>query len=96
MNKFYHVKSKEGLNDVDLSVSLSYADRFRMRHPGNKWYRHPPHIDGGAIERWEDPHFRSCYQSILEGDWKKHDPYDLAGRLNARLSLYDRKGQVSP
>ena len=50
--------------------------------------------EGGAIERWEDPHFRSCYQAILSGDWKKHDPYDLTARLNAKLSLYGRPNQV--
>ena len=55
LNNFYRVKSKpEGGNgvtpaDVDLSTPLSYADRFRMRHPGNVWDRHPPHIDGNAL-----------------------------------------------
>ncbi len=34
------------LKDVKLSTPLVYADRFRIRHPGNKWNQHPPHIDG--------------------------------------------------
>lgn len=50
---------------------------------------------GGAIERWEDDNFRSCFDDLLGGDWKKHDPYDLRGRLNAKTSLYGRPNQVS-
>ncbi|EKM54672.1 uncharacterized protein PHACADRAFT_258661 [Phanerochaete carnosa HHB-10118-sp] len=95
LNKFYHVKSQQELPDVDLFTPLSYADRFRMRHPGNKWYNHPPHIDGGGIERWEDDAFRSCFADILNGNWRQHDPYDLEGRINARNSLYGRPNQSS-
>lgn len=116
LNKLYHVKAEqkpEGnvLDGVDLSTPLAYADRFRIRHPGVQWNAHPPHIDGGGIERWvsilhaesyqlieyyfqEESNFRSCYKEILNGDWKKHDPYDLTARLNAKLSLYGRPNQV--
>ncbi|EJD02243.1 DUF1479-domain-containing protein [Fomitiporia mediterranea MF3/22] len=100
LNNFYHVDSKEKgeaqvLKGVEISTPLSYADRFRIRHPGVQWDAHPPHIDGGGIERWEDPNFRSCYADILQGNWKKHDPYDLVGRLNAKTDLYDRPNQAS-
>ncbi|KAF4570972.1 hypothetical protein EYR36_008299 [Pleurotus pulmonarius] len=78
---------------VDLSTPLSYADRFRIRRPGIRWDVHPPHVDGGAIERWQDEHFRMCFADILSGDWRAHDPYDLEGRLNARSSLYGRPNQ---
>lgn len=99
LNNLYHVSdssttSPEILKDVDLNVPLAYADRFRIRHPGVQWDAHPPHIDGGGIERWEEPHFRSCFESILKGDWERHDPYDLTGRLNAKTSLYGRPNQV--
>ena len=50
---------------------------------------------GGGIERWEDEHFRSCFADILDGNWRKHDPYALEGRLNAKTSLYGRIGQSS-
>ncbi|THH00343.1 hypothetical protein EW026_g2172 [Hermanssonia centrifuga] len=50
---------------------------------------------GGAIERWEDENFRSCFADILSGNWRQHDPYDLKGRINARSSLYDREGQAT-
>ncbi|EAU85169.2 DUF1479 domain-containing protein [Coprinopsis cinerea okayama7 len=97
LNKLYHVKDEKLMEaeGVDLSTPLTYADRFRIRHPNNLWPGFPPHVDGGAIERWEDPSFRKCFADILSGDWRKHDPYDLAGRLNARSSLYGRPNQSS-
>lgn len=102
LNNLYHANSASSstnandvLKGVDLSKPVSYADRFRILKPGTHWDAHPPHVDGGSIERWEDPNFRSCYASILAGDWEKHDPYDLVGRLGAKTSLYGRPNQAS-
>ncbi|KAH0833477.1 hypothetical protein J3R83DRAFT_12598 [Lanmaoa asiatica] len=111
LNNLYHVKSGKKLEGVDLSVPLSYADRFRIRHPGTDWPNFPPHVDGtstasrswsdterslgGAIERWEDKTFRRCFEDILTGDWRQHDPYELEHRLDARSSLYGRPGQAT-
>ncbi|XP_006459018.1 hypothetical protein AGABI2DRAFT_217897 [Agaricus bisporus var. bisporus H97] len=93
LNNLYHDKSGLPTKDVDLSIPLTYADRFRIRKPGVKWGFHPPHIDGGSIERWEDPTFRKCFEDILTGNWREHDPYALRGRLDARSSLYGRPNQ---
>ncbi|KAJ4475677.1 DUF1479-domain-containing protein [Lentinula aciculospora] len=87
--------SGKAMEGVDLSTPLTYADRFRIRHPGGGWAHFPPHVDGGSIERWQDPAFRSCFHDILSGNWQKHDPYDLSGRLEARSSLYQRANQAS-
>ncbi|KIK58041.1 hypothetical protein GYMLUDRAFT_45594 [Collybiopsis luxurians FD-317 M1] len=96
LNNLYRVASDEPIEGVDLSTPLTYADRFRIRRPGVQWSAHPPHIDGGAIERWEDKVFRTqCFGDILSGEWRKHDPYALEGRLNARSSLYKRPNQAS-
>ncbi|KAI0057191.1 DUF1479-domain-containing protein [Artomyces pyxidatus] len=95
LNELYHVKNTSGIEGVDLSTPLTYADRFRIRHPGVAWEVHPPHVDGGSIERWEDETFRTCFADILSGDWRKHDPYDLENRINAKSSLYGRPGQAS-
>jgi len=92
LNNLYKKPGKQ-LEGVDLDVPLVYADRFRIRHPGPGWDRHPPHIDGGSIERWEDESFRKCFADILSGNWRAHDPYELEGRLDARTSLYGRPGQ---
>jgi hypothetical protein len=95
LNNLYRNPSGKPLEGVDLSTPLTYADRFRIRHPGVQWDAHPPHVDGGAIERWEDSAFRTCFEDILSGEWRKHDPYALAGRLNARSSLYGRPSQAT-
>jgi len=85
------------MKGVDLNTPLSYADRFRIRKPGSRWNLefNPPHVDGGTIERWEDPFFRKCFEDIFNGNWRDHDPYTLEGRLNARSSLYGRPSQSS-
>ncbi|KAJ7866393.1 hypothetical protein B0H14DRAFT_2347464 [Mycena olivaceomarginata] len=88
LNSLYHSTSGQKVEGVDLATPLSYADRFRIRHPGSPWHRHPPHIDGGGIERWEDEKFRACFADIISGQWTKHDPYALEPRLEARTSLY--------
>lgn len=46
LNQMYHVRGEEKVSEVDLTTPLSYADRFRIRHPGVQWDAHPPHIDG--------------------------------------------------
>lgn len=45
LNNLYGKKGQD-IEGVDLSTPLSYADRFRIRHPGGQWNAHPPHIDG--------------------------------------------------
>ena len=51
LNKLYHAPpgSADEKLEVDLEAPLSYADRFRMRHPGVQWNAHPPHVDGAYI-----------------------------------------------
>lgn len=72
-----------------------YADRFRIRHPGPVlWNVHTPHVDGGGIEKWEDAGLRACYESILTGDWRAHDPFDIRSRLVANTDIYGRPNQV--
>jgi hypothetical protein len=48
----------EKIEGLRLDQPLVYADRFRIRRAGVQWGFHSPHIDGGGIERWEDPEFR--------------------------------------
>ncbi|TFK73248.1 DUF1479-domain-containing protein [Pluteus cervinus] len=95
LNELYHAQPGAKLEGVNLSTPLTYADRFRIRRPGNFWDVHPPHVDGGSIERWEDKTFRKCFNDIFTGNWRSHDPYDLEGRLDARSSLYGRPNQSS-
>lgn len=84
---------------VSLRTPISYFDRLRIRPPGPSAFVLGPHIDGGGIERWEDPGFRSCFAKILgveDGSgklgaesWRAHDPFDAAPRLSAKQDLYE-------
>ncbi|KAL5529483.1 hypothetical protein ACEPAG_5468 [Sanghuangporus baumii] len=100
LNNLYHLdvpdeKASNLVKGVELSTPLTYADRFRIRHPGVQWAAHPPHIDGATIERWEDMSLRDTFGDILRGEWRKHDPYNLSGRLQANTSMYGRPEQAS-
>lgn len=76
--------------EISLSTPISYFDRLRIRHPGDSKFALGPHIDGGSLERWEDPGYRSCFKKILEGgsNWRQHDPYDASPRIGAKQDLY--------
>ncbi|CUA77468.1 putative protein YbiU [Escherichia coli K-12] [Rhizoctonia solani] len=62
LNSLFHAQET---TPVSLSTPLMYADRFRIRKAGVYWKFLGPHVDGGSIERWEDPVLRKCFQSIL-------------------------------
>ena len=76
---------------VSVRTPISYFDRFRIRDPGPSVFTLGAHIDGGSIERWEDPAFRSVWKRVLEGGdaWKLHDPFDISPRLDAVQDLYN-------
>ncbi|KAI9508212.1 hypothetical protein F5148DRAFT_1275852 [Russula earlei] len=80
---------------LSLVTPISYFDRLRMRQPGDRSFTLIPHIDGGSLERWEDPGFRACFRSIFEGRWREHDPFDAAPRLDACQDLYHAPNQCS-
>ncbi|BEI82153.1 hypothetical protein CcaverHIS002_0300210 [Cutaneotrichosporon cavernicola] len=71
---------------------ISYADRLRVRHPGDSKFALGPHMDGGSVERWEDPAYRAVYARILEGRWENYDAYELEARARANQNLYDGAG----
>ena len=86
---FWHTSDPN--SEVSLVQPISYFDRLRIREPSPTGWFIGPHIDGGGIERWEDPGYRSCYARIFEGgdSWRQHDPYDASPRLIAKQDLYD-------
>ncbi|PVU84905.1 hypothetical protein BB559_007315 [Furculomyces boomerangus] len=77
---------------VDLETNLTYCDRLRIRKPNDESFVLREHIDGGSVERWEDSSYRKCFSNILAGEWEKHDSYDVANRLDAKMQLYDAPG----
>ena len=77
-------------SEVSLVQPVSYFDRLRIREPGPIGWSIGPHIDGGGVERWEDPGYRACYSRVFEGgdSWKQLDPFDVTPRLTANQDLY--------
>jgi hypothetical protein len=75
-------KTSADSHTVSFNQPLSYADRLRIRRPGDSRFALGPHCDGGSVERWEDPLYRQSYKAILEGRWREHDPWDI-GKFRA-------------
>ena len=40
-----------------------------------------PHSDGGSVERWCEPSFRTMYHEVFEGDPLAFDPFDAEHRI---------------
>lgn len=51
-------------------------------------------MDGGSVERWEDPDYREVYGKILKGDWEKFDAWNIGKSVVTPWStwLYDLEG----
>jgi hypothetical protein len=95
LQQLWHSKHSTQL-PVSLRHSLTYADRLRMRPPGDQKFALGPHIDAGGIERWEDVEYSKVYSKILyEGSWEDYDPFDYTFRLTANSDLHEGQGQCS-
>lgn len=75
---------KGSVQYFDPDRQANYADRVRRRQPGDTTLGLSPHSDGGSVERWCEPTFRTMYREVLEGDPLKFDPYDASGRTQTR------------
>ncbi|HSK38999.1 MAG TPA: YbiU family protein, partial [Arenibaculum sp.] len=69
---------------ADPARECTYADRIRRREPGDKTLGLSPHMDGGSVERWLDPGFRTVYREVFSGNWRAYDPFDARGRMNTK------------
>ncbi|KAF5355130.1 hypothetical protein D9756_005570 [Leucocoprinus leucothites] len=88
MLSLWHTSSPD---QVRLDTPISYYDRLRIRQPGDAKFTLGPHIDGGSVERWEDPGFRTVFSNILKGGnhWRHHDPFDATPRISVKSDLYN-------
>lgn len=86
---------------VSLRRPLTYADRLRIRQPGDAHFALGPHQDGGSVERWEREGYggsgagAGVYDGVFAGRWESYDPFDAAGRVGAVTNLYDGLGACS-
>jgi hypothetical protein len=85
-----------------LHTPLTYADRLRIRQPGDAHFALGPHQDGGSVERWEEAGYGigrdgGVYGSVFRGTWEtEYDAYDASsGRVDAVTDLYGGLGACS-
>ncbi|WAO96089.1 Hypothetical protein NCS54_01375100 [Fusarium falciforme] len=86
------------LAQAALNCVWSKADQDKAvlsEAPGDKSFNLGPHLDGGSLERWEDPEYRMCYTEILQGRWEEHDAFNVSPRLGANVDMYNGPGGCS-
>ncbi|KAF2862022.1 DUF1479-domain-containing protein [Piedraia hortae CBS 480.64] len=93
--QFWHSRDPNAL--ISSSHPTTYADRLRIRQPGDARFSLGPHVDNGSCERWEaDGYGRGgVYTPIFSGNWELYDPFESSSRIPAQPSLYDGVGQCS-
>ncbi|KAL8939437.1 MAG: hypothetical protein Q9216_003356 [Gyalolechia sp. 2 TL-2023] len=79
---------------VSTSHPVTYADRLRIRQPGDSGFALGPHIDGGSCERWEEDGYGlgGVYSRIFAGEWENYDPWEMTCRTPVKSDLYNSPG----
>jgi len=82
---------------ISLSHPITYADRLRIRQPGDGTFTLGPHQDGGSVERWEDDGYGKgrVYDQVFAGRFEDYNAWDVAPRLDAATDLYNAPGNCS-
>ena len=82
---------------ISTSHPVVYADRLRIRQPGDAGFALGPHVDGGSCERWEEHGYGrgGVFNEILRGNWEAYDPWESSCRLPVVSDLYDGAGGSS-
>lgn len=101
MQGLWHAARDGGGSDavvVDLARPLSYADRLRIRRPGDASFALGPHMDGGSVERWEREGYGDVYGGVFAGGWDddaEFDAFEAGGRARASMDNYQGAGSCS-
>lgn len=93
--EFWHSKDSNAL--ISSSHPTIYADRLRMRLPGDAKFALGPHVDGGSCERWEPDGYGKghVYDAIFDGRWEEYDPWESSCRLPVTSDKYGGVGACS-
>ncbi|KAI1804720.1 DUF1479-domain-containing protein [Daldinia bambusicola] len=93
--RVWHSNDEEAL--VSSNHAVAYADRIRMRKPGDTSLASGPHMDNGSVERWESDGYgrAGAYAKIFQGRWEEYDPWDSDTRLRVTSDLYNGAGSCS-
>jgi len=93
--EFWHSKDPNAL--ISSGHPTIYADRLRMRLPGDSRFALGPHVDGGSCERWEEEGYGrgKVYDAIFRGKWEDFDPWESSCRLPVVNDMYQGVGACS-
>ena len=82
---------------ISTSHPVAYADRLRVRMPGDTGFTLGPHVDSGSCERWEENGYGrgGVYDEIFKGNWEGYNPWEASCRLPVRSDLYNGAGGCS-
>ncbi|KAH9219054.1 hypothetical protein DL95DRAFT_487364 [Leptodontidium sp. 2 PMI_412] len=91
----WHSNDQDAL--ISTSLPLAYADRIRIRQPGDNQFALGPHVDGGSVERWEPTGYGlgGVYDKVFQGRWEEYDPWESSSRIPAVTDLYQGPGGCS-
>lgn len=115
MTNFWHTSSLSPDTQLSQAVSLhtplAYADRLRIRQPGDAHFALGPHQDGGSVERWEETGYgnrhlfpqggHGVYDAVFRGEWDGplsqggYDPFNATARASAVTDLHNGLGACS-
>lgn len=92
-----HWSSSSPTAPISPTHPVSYADRLRIRNPGDNRFALGPHCDGGSVERWEDHGYGlgGVYDAVFRGDLAAFDPWESSSRLDAVSDNYAGAGACS-
>ena len=92
---YWHSKDPYAL--VSTQHPIVYADRARMRLPGDAKFALGPHIDGGGPERWEPEGYGlgNVYEKVWQGEWEQYDPWESSCRLPVNMDMYNGSSSCS-
>ncbi|KZL64897.1 DUF1479 domain protein [Colletotrichum tofieldiae] len=90
-------RSRDPNAPVVVDHPVAYADRLRIRTPGDEAWHLNAHVDGGSVERWESDGYGNAgtYQRIWDGRWEDYDPWESSTRLKVTSDLYNGAGSCS-
>lgn len=82
---------------ISTQHPTSYADRLRMRLPGDAKFALGPHVDGGSVERWDERGYGlgGVYNDVWRGNWEKFDPWEASCRLPVVSDMHQGVGACS-
>jgi hypothetical protein len=92
---YWHSKNRHA--PISIQHPTSYADRLRMRLPGDSKFALGPHVDGGSVERWDEKGYGlgGVYNDVWNGEWEKLDPWEASCRLPVVSDLHQGVGACS-